>query len=195
MDDSTPPVLRRMKPLALIVTGSGPLITLAAGAALDALLLPGLPVIIPDMVRFEVIRDLDKPGAREVADWIRANELRVRIASTEVFEEFEVLRGVNPLAKTKDRGEQAAAEVLARELENADFGAILVFEDGMARKQNFLVPLPDGVTVTSTSEVLALGARLVVHGHHLMPATAPSRALDVDMGSHLAWPRDGRGPK
>ena len=194
MDDSTPPVLRRMKPLALIVTGSGPLITLAAGAALDALLLPGLPVIIPDMVRFEVIRDLDEPGARKVADWIRANELRIRIASTEVFEEFEVLRGVNPLAKTKDRGEQAAAEVLARELENADFGAILVFEDSMARKQNFLVPLPDGVTVTSTSEFLALGARLVVHGHHQMPATAPFRAFGIDMGSHPVGPRDGRGP-
>ena len=144
-----------MKPLALIVTDSGPLITLAAGDALDALLIPGLPVIIPDMVRFEVIRDLDKPGAREVADWIRANEpLRVRVASTEVFEEFEVLRGVNPLTKTKDRGEQAAAEVLARELENADFGAILVFEDSMVRKQNFLVRLPDEVAVTSTSEFL-----------------------------------------
>lgn len=144
-----------MKPLALIVTDSGPLITLAAGAALDALLILGLPVIIPDMVRFEVIRDLDKPGAREVADWIRANEpLRVRIASTEVFEEFEVLRSVNPLTKTKDRGEQAAAEVLARELENADFGAILVFEDSMVRKQNFLIRLPDDVAVTSTSEFL-----------------------------------------
>ncbi|OUM00101.1 hypothetical protein [Variovorax sp. JS1663] len=144
-----------MKSLALIVTDSGPLITLAAGAALNALLLPGLPVIIPDMVRFEVIRDLDKPGAREVAEWIRANEPhRVRVASTEVFEEFEVLRGVNPLTKTKDRGEQAAAEVLARELENADFGAILVFEDSMVRKQNFLVRLPDDVAVTSTSEFL-----------------------------------------
>ncbi|MDM0021727.1 hypothetical protein [Variovorax saccharolyticus] len=154
MNASTPPVLRRMKPLALIVTGSGPLITLAAGAALDALFIPGLPVIIPDMVQFEVIRDLDKPGAREVTDWIRANELRVRIASTEVFEEFEGLRGANPLAKTKDRGEQAAAEVLARELENADFGVLLVFEDSMARKQNFLVPLPEGVVVTSTSELL-----------------------------------------
>ena len=107
------------------------------------------------MVRFEVIRDLDKPGAREVADWIRANEPhRVRIASTEVFEEFEVLRGVNPLTRTKDRGEQAAAEVLSRELENADFGAILVFEDSMVRKQNFLVRLPDEVAVTSTSEFL-----------------------------------------
>ncbi|MDP9607236.1 UNVERIFIED_ORG: putative phosphodiesterase [Variovorax paradoxus] len=45
-----------------------------------------------------------------------------------------------------------------------------------------------------------LGVQLVVHGHHhqnidylaagLMPAGAPFRTFGVDMGSHLAWPRD-----
>jgi Icc-related predicted phosphoesterase len=45
-----------------------------------------------------------------------------------------------------------------------------------------------------------LGVQLVVHGHHhqnidylaegLMPAAAPFRAFGVDMGSHLAWPRN-----
>ena len=153
MNESTQAGPQRMKPLALIVTGAGLLITLAAGAALDALFIPGVPVIIPDMVRLEVILDLDRPSGREVAAWIRANEpLRVRIASTEVFEEFEVLRGVNPLTKAKGRG--AAAEVFERELEKADFNAILAFEDSMVRMQNFLVPLPDGVVVTSTSEFL-----------------------------------------
>lgn len=48
-----------------------------------------------------------------------------------------------------------------------------------------------------------LGVQLVVHGHHhenrdyvaegLMPAAAPFRAFGVDMGSHLAWPRDPQG--
>ncbi|MDP9932845.1 metallophosphoesterase [Variovorax paradoxus] len=47
-----------------------------------------------------------------------------------------------------------------------------------------------------------LGVQLVVHGHHhqnidylaegLMPAAAPFRAFGVDMGSHLAWPRDAQ---
>ena len=63
-----------MKGLSIIVTDTGPLITLALADALDAILLPGLPVIIPDMVRFEVIQDLTKPGAQEIADWIRAND-------------------------------------------------------------------------------------------------------------------------
>jgi predicted phosphodiesterase len=49
-----------------------------------------------------------------------------------------------------------------------------------------------------------LGVQLVVHGHHhqnidylgegLMTAAAPFRAFGVDMGSHLAWPRDEPGP-
>ncbi|MBT2326287.1 metallophosphoesterase [Variovorax paradoxus] len=52
---------------------------------------------------------------------------------------------------------------------------------------------------------ITLGVRLVVYGHHhraieyvrekLMVATAPFRAFGVDMGSHLVWPLDGRGPK
>ncbi len=52
-----------MRRFALIVTDSGPLITLAVAQSLDALLLPGLPVMVPDMVRFEVIRDMSTPGA------------------------------------------------------------------------------------------------------------------------------------
>ncbi|WP_159273324.1 metallophosphoesterase [Variovorax boronicumulans] len=48
-----------------------------------------------------------------------------------------------------------------------------------------------------------LGVQLVVHGHHhqnidylgegLTTAVAPFRAFGVDMGSHLAWPRDETG--
>lgn len=144
-----------MKSFSLIVTDSGPLITLAVAQALDALLLAKLPVIVPDMVRFEVIRDLTKPGAQEVADWIRSHEGQgVRVASTEVFEEYQVLLAANPATRTKDRGEQAAAEVLGKELADENHGAVLLFEDSGVRKQNFLIRLPDEVLVTSTSEFL-----------------------------------------
>lgn len=163
--------------LSIIVTDSGPLITLGVAQALDALLAPGLPVIVPDMVRFEVIRDLDKPGAREVADWIRANEpARVRVASTEVFEEFEILRRVNSATKTNNRGEQAAAEVLTKELEQQDRGAILVFEDSMVRKNNFLIRLPDEVVVTSTAEFLLA---LEEHGYLVSASEVLARAVQV----------------
>jgi len=141
--------------LSLIVTDSGPLITLAIAGALDVLFLPGLPVIVPDMVRHEVIADLSKPGAMLVADWIRANNPhRLSVAPTEVFEEFMLLKSINPATKTKSRGEQAAAEVLTKVLERQDFGAVLVFEDSAVRKTNFLLRLPDAVVVASTSEFL-----------------------------------------
>ncbi|MDQ0083771.1 putative phosphodiesterase [Variovorax boronicumulans] len=49
-----------------------------------------------------------------------------------------------------------------------------------------------------------LGIQLLVHGHHhqnidylgegLMTAATPFRAFGVDMGSHLAWPRNEPGP-
>jgi hypothetical protein len=61
---------------------------------------------------------------------------------------------MNPATKTKNRGEQAAAEVLGRELEDKDFGAVLLFEDSAVRKTNVLTRLPDCVVVTSTSEFL-----------------------------------------
>ena len=144
-----------MKEISLIVTDSGPLITLGVAGALDTLLLLQLPVIIPDMVRHEVIQDLTKPGAGEVAGWLRARERKgVYVASTEVFEEFEILRKLNPATKTNNRGEQAAAEVLSREFDRGTSGALLLFEDSAVRKTNFLIRLPDEVVVISTSEFL-----------------------------------------
>lgn len=46
---------------SIIVTGSAPLFALAVMQALDALLEPGLPVIVPDMVRLEVLARSRRP--------------------------------------------------------------------------------------------------------------------------------------
>lgn len=174
---------------SLIVTDSGPLITLAVANALDVLFLPGLPVIVPDMVRNEVIGDLGKPGALLVADWIRANNPeKLTIGPTEVFEEYMLLKSINPATKTKNRGEQAAAEILGRELDQKDHGAVLLFEDAAVRKANYLTRLPDRVVVTSTSEFLfGLESRGLLHDAQgiLM------RAVDVSGNEVLARHLDG----
>jgi hypothetical protein len=163
--------------LSLIVTDSGPLITLAIAESLDSLFLPNLPVIVPDMVRHEVIQDLSKPGAALVAEWIRNNDPhRLTVRPTETYEEFMLLRSMNPATKTKNRGEQAAAEVLARGLEGKDFGAILLFEDSAIRKTNFLTRLPDCVVITSTSEFLF---GLEAHGLLQHAQSILDRAVDV----------------
>lgn len=52
--------------LGLLVTDASPLITLAAAEALDCLTIPGLRVLIPDMVYFEVTQDLAKTGAEDI---------------------------------------------------------------------------------------------------------------------------------
>lgn len=141
--------------LSLIVTDAGPLVTLAVADALDTLLLPQLPVIIPDMVRFEVTRYADKPGAKALLDWIRRHTgAGVRVDSTETFEEFMLLSQVDPSARIRNRGEQAAAEILSHELAQGQTGALLLFEDSDIRKTSFLVRLPDQVLVLSTSAFL-----------------------------------------
>jgi len=156
------------KQFSLVVTDSGPLITLGVAKALDALLAPKLPIIIPDMVRFEVTRDRAKSGAQEVADWIRATEGEaLRVASTEVFEEYQALTAAWPGTKIAGRGTQAAAEVLCKELAQKDHGAVLLFEDSNVREQNFLVRMPDEFLVTSTSEFL-----FGLESLHLLPSAA-----------------------
>jgi hypothetical protein len=166
-----------MTTFSLIVTDSGPLITLAVAESLDFLFRAELPVIIPDMVRHEVIQDQSKPGAALVAEWIRLNDPhRLTVGTTEVFEEFMLLKSLNPSTKTKNRGEQAASEILGRELEGKDFGAVLLFEDTAVRKVNFLTRLPDCVVVTSTSEFLfGLESRGLIPGAQ----SVLDRAVDV----------------
>ena len=141
---------------SIIVTDAGPLVTLAVAGALDTLLLPGLPVVIPDMVRFEVIRHLDKPGAQEILDWVRKNEPeKVYIGTTETYEEFEILRNANPRTRSRSRGEESSSEILSREMAKSnDRIGILLFEDADVTKTNFLVRLPDRVVVYSTASFL-----------------------------------------
>ena len=141
---------------SIIVTDAGPLVTLAVAGALDTLLLPGLRVVIPDMVRFEVTRHLDKPGAQEILDWVRKNEPeKVYVGTTETFDEFEILLNANPRARSRSRGEESASEILSRELAKSnDWIGILLFEDADVTKTNFLVRLPDRVVVYSTASFL-----------------------------------------
>ena len=52
--------------ISLIVTDASPLMTLAAAGSLDVLLLSRQRVIVPDMVRYEIVRFPEKPGATEI---------------------------------------------------------------------------------------------------------------------------------
>jgi hypothetical protein len=140
--------------ISLIVTDAGPLITLALAQALDTLLLLNVPVIVPDMVEYEVVSHADKPGAREVMHWLALHRDHVEIGETEVFDEFLALLALRPDLRSRGRGELAAGEILTRELLNQVDAAILLFEDSALRKTNFLRRMPDNVLLMSTSAYL-----------------------------------------
>jgi len=143
------------KTLGLIVTDASPLITLAAGEALECLTMPELPVIIPDMVYFEVTQDLVKTGANDIVQWTRKHSGQVRIAATNVFSEFQALCAVNPRTRSKGRGEQAALEILNSEIANdPDLQAALLFEDSDILRRKFVRALPEGVMTLSTGDLL-----------------------------------------
>ena len=140
--------------IALIVTDAGPLITLAVADALDTLKLLGVRIVIPDMVKFEVTRHASKPGAQAFLAWLDENADAVEIGATEEYAEFVELLALNPALRSRNRGELAAAEILAAELAGGVDAGLLLFEDTDIRKANFLVRIPDKVLILSTSTFL-----------------------------------------
>jgi hypothetical protein len=168
--------------LGLIVTDASPLITLGAAGALSCLLMPGVPVLIPDMVYAEITRDMTRLGADEVVDWLRANRGQVQIVATTVYAEFETLRATNPQIRSRDRGERAAVEVLDYEIaRDPTLQALLLFEDSDIRSRSFVRTLPERVAAISTGDFLrALEAenRIQSADHILDEAAARGRNVE-----------------
>lgn len=161
--------------LGLIVTDASPLITLAVADALDCLLKPGLPVLVPDMVYAEVTRDLSRLGATSVVGWVRDRHEAVRIVPTEVFAEFQSLLSVNPRTRSGGRGEQAALEVLGHEIANdAELEAVLLFEDKDVESRAFVRALPPRVSAVSTGDFLREleAAGLIQSADHILDLAA-----------------------
>jgi hypothetical protein len=176
--------------LGLIVADSSPLITLGAAGALDCLLLPGVPVFIPDMVYTEVTHDMARLGAGEVATWIRAHEGQVQIVPTEEYAEFEALRTINPNTRFQDRGERASLEVLRHKTAaDPELQAMLLFEDSDIRRRRFVLLLPERVTAISTGDFLhelEAAGRIQSADHILDEAAARGRNVEQQRQSTAA---------
>jgi len=169
--------------LGLIVTDASPLITLAAGEALECLTMPGVSVIIPDMVYAEVAEDLAKLGADDIVQWARRHRGQVEIAPTTVFAEYQALRATNPRTRSRGRGEQAALEVLnAAIADDADLEAVLLFEDADVRRRRFVRGLPERVMALSTGDLLReleAAGRIQSADHVLDVAAAKERNVEA----------------
>jgi hypothetical protein len=144
-----------MRRLGLIVTDASPLITLAAGEALECLTMPGVRVIIPDMVYFEVTEDFAKLGSEEIVSWARRHQGQVEIVPTTTFAEFQALRVTVPRTRSRGRGELAALEVLNGAIaDDPETEAVLIYEDNDIRRRRFVRGLPERVTALSTGDLL-----------------------------------------
>jgi hypothetical protein len=168
--------------LGLIVTDASPLITLGAAGALDCLLLPGVPVFIPDMVYTEVTRDMARLGAGEVVTWIQAHGDQVQLAATGVYAEYEALLAINPNTRFEDRGERAALEVLNyKTAADPELQALLLFEDSDIRRRSFVRLLPERVSAISTGDFLhelEAAGRIQSADHILDEAAARGRNVE-----------------
>ena len=169
--------------LGLLVTDASPLITLPAAEALECLTMPGLRVLIPDMVYFEVTSDLARTGAEDIVQWARRHHGQVEIVVTSVFAEFQVLRAADDRTRSKGRGELSALEVLNVEIDqDPDLEAILLFEDNDIRKRRFVRGLPERVTSLSTGDLLhelEVAGRIQSRDHILDVASARERNVEL----------------
>jgi hypothetical protein len=156
---------------------------LALAGELDVLLAKkDIRVLIPDMIRFEVLRHIDKPRVREIDDWSRKNAPdRVSVVQTEEFDDFQVLLSAKPNAKTKSRGEVAASEVLSRDLSDGDEIGILLFEDGDVRANRYFINAPDNVLMLSTAQFLmALEQQSIINSAaDILDSVTSARGLEV----------------
>lgn len=142
-----------MPTVQLFVADAAPLITLAVAQSLDLLRFVKVDILIPDAVFHEATAAAGKIGAQEIIDWYRAQEGKVRVEPTEIFQ--QVFASSPGQRLPRDRGERAALEVVrSARFHSADDRAIILSDDRDIRR--IVVVDPDRVILLSTSDYLGL---------------------------------------
>lgn len=156
----------------MIAADSEALVSLALADELDALLVPEVILLVPDMVRYELVRQIDRPGAQAALDWIRAFEReQIFVVSTEEFEDAISLQHSFTNLKKLRTAEHAARQVLEQEVARGAEVIILLVEDMAAAQATFVREPSDKVLFLSAAvylnqlnkEKVNLGALL----HHI----------------------------
>ena len=128
----------------LIVTDTGPLITLAAAESLAYLLYPDAPVYIPDAVLYEATTKSSALGASSIAAWVQEHADRVFPVVTEAYANFLAAREASPRHRERDLGERAAVEVIRYGVRlGPDERAVLITEDDRVLRGSFIITVED----------------------------------------------------
>lgn len=141
----------------VIVTDTGPLITLAAADSLDYLLMPGLPVFLPDAVLHEATKDIEALGAASILEWRDNNSETVQTVTTEVFLHYVQALESAPGRRERDLGERAAIEAIhdAVPLGDSEVALLLTEDDKVLRQVLILQPeLSDRIIPVTTRDFL-----------------------------------------
>lgn len=143
--------------IKLFVIDTSPLITLAAAESLDYLLLPDLPVILPDAVFYEATASVDKLGAQEIVAWQRENLSRVTVAPSHIFAAYAERIADGRRYREPDLGERAALELLREtKLLGPHERGLFLIEDSQLMTQHFLTADKERVIPITTHDLLAL---------------------------------------
>lgn len=146
----------------LIVTDTGPLITLAAADCLDYFLYPDTPIHIPDAVLYEATVKSSALGATSIAVWVQEHATAVFPVVTEAYANFLVAEERDALHRERDLGERAAIEAIRYGLHlRTDEHALLIMEDDRALRGSFIITGEDRerlIPVTTADFLIGLEA-------------------------------------
>jgi hypothetical protein len=123
------------RPIDLVISDAGPLITLAVVGQLELLDLFQRPIVIPDVVQAECLSDRSKLGYPELVDWFDRKGNSLTIVETSVMKQYHegLQQDRRDYAALKNLGEKAVSEVIAVLKANDPTDAIAVLiEDASA---------------------------------------------------------------
>lgn len=143
----------------IVVPDMSPLIHLAAAAHLTLLHEFGR-VVVMDIVAYEASNDLERPWARDVADWLAKGQepgsnRPVEVVKTEIGEAYRLARQADPNFRMQDAGERAIRDWLVETLPEVGGPALVIYEDKKMPRLIQREQLSDIVVVATTPAVLA----------------------------------------
>lgn len=134
---------------------TGPLITLAVAESLEYLLMPNVPVIIPDAVLFEATRKSEAIGAISIYEWVQRHADKVNVVPTSLFERY--VAGLEfGLDRVPNLGEQSAFEVIEKTpfFSENDVAILLSEDDKVIRGLSIPESERDRIIVVTTHDFL-----------------------------------------
>jgi hypothetical protein len=143
-----------VKRVALVIPDAGPMISLGVGKSLHLLLKLDLPIYLVDVVYDEVTLDQNKPGAREIRNFVMRHPGIVHVAETEIGRIIKEKRSSDRNYRFPHAGETAIGNFFAKidEIIDPTESVLIVFEDTKIRRRAGL--LQDNIHFISTAALL-----------------------------------------